>query len=259
MAFGASSAQAGETRCWLDQGVLVVPATIAGAAGDYILDTGAPHTVLHETRAQSEGYATTSLTGDVRLAGQILRDRPITVTDLDARTWAFPTPIAGVIGADVLSAYVVDIQFSPCRVRLSAPGQAPRRPGGQVSAFALAGGLPTLTAAISDGPRAGAGAFVIATGGDTGLRLAADEASAPGAAKPAELLPYGTWRAQLRAASLAGRLWENLNVGLIANADLPAGALGQIGPQILANWSLRIDYPRREIRLTPRPAAPPRP
>jgi hypothetical protein len=259
MAFSAASAQAGETRCWLDQGVLVVPATVAGAAGDYILDTGAPHSVLHETRAQSEGYATTSLTGDVWLAGQVLRDRPIAVTDLDARTWAFPTPIAGVIGADVLSAYVVDIQFSPCRVRLSALGTAPRLPGGQVTAFALAGGIPTVMAAVSDGPRARAGAFVIATGGDTSLRLASSQANAPGAAKPAELLPYGTWRARLRAASLAGQLWENLTVGFLADTDLPTGALGAIGPQRLAAWRIRIDYPGRQVILAPLNAAPPRP
>ncbi|MCI3131287.1 hypothetical protein [Phenylobacterium aquaticum] len=255
----AAAPPAGEMRCWLDQGVLVVSASVAGAAGDYILDTAAPHTVLHETRAQSEGYAGTSLTGDVWLAGRVLRDRPVAVSDLDARTWAFPTPIAGVIGADILSAYVVDIRFAPCRVRLSAPSQAPRFRGGQTMAFALPGDAPAVTAAVSDGPRARSGPFVIATGADTGLRLSEAYASAPGAAKPAELLPYGAWRARLRAASLAGQLWENLTVGLLADADLPPGAIGAIGPPRLAAWRLRIDYPGRQVVLAPLNAAPPRP
>lgn len=257
-ALTATAAWAGETRCWLDQGVLVVPATVAGASGDYILDTATPHTALHETRAQSEGYAETSLIGEVRLAGVRLADQPIVVTDLDRRTWAFPTPIAGVIGADILSGYVIDIRFAPCRVRLSAPGRARRLTGGDVLAFARPGDIPTVIAAVSDGPQARSGPFAIATGADTGLRLAAGQASAPGAAKPTELLPYGDWRARLRAASLAGQLWENLTVGLIAEADLPAGALGAIGPRKLAAWRLRIDYPRRQVILAPLNAGRPR-
>jgi hypothetical protein len=258
-AFVVCPARAGETRCWLDQGVLVVPAVVAGAAGDYILDTATAHTALHETRAQSEGFAAANLTGDVRLAGLRLADRPVVVTDLDARTWAFPTPIAGVIGADILSRYVLDVRFAPCRVRLSKPGHARPILGGRAIAFALPGDIPTVTAAVSDGGRARSGPFVIATGADTGLRLAAGQASVPGAAKPAELLPYGIWRARLRAASLADLLWENLTVGLVADADLPAGAAGTIGPRRLAAWRIRIDYPRREVILAPVSAAPPRP
>lgn len=258
-ALAAYPARAGVTRCWLDQGVVVVPATVAGASGDYILDTGAAHTALHETRAQSEGYAAASLTGEVRLAGLRLENEAIAVADLDARTWAFPTPIAGVIGADILSHYVVDVRFAPCQVRLSIPGRAPPMRGGARIAFALAGIVPAVTAAVSDGPRALPGPIVLATGADTGLRLSTAQAGAPGAAKPSELLPYGAWRAQLRAASLAGHLWENLTVGLIADADLPPGAVGAIGPQRLAAWRLRIDYPGRRVIFAPITPGRPRP
>ncbi|WP_304218756.1 hypothetical protein [Phenylobacterium aquaticum] len=257
-ALAAAPAQAGEAPCWLDQGVLVVAASVAGAAGDYILDTATPRTTLHETRAQTEGYATTALTGDARVAGQTVKALPVQVVDLDARTLAFPTPIAGVIGADLLSRYVVDIRFAPCRVGLYAPGEAPRLKRGQTLPFALAGDIPAVIGAVSDGPRAASGPLVIATGADTGLRLATGQASAPGATEPGNLLPYGIWRARLRAASLAGGLWENPAVGLIPDADLPPGALGAVGPARLATWRLRIDYPRRRVTLVQVSAARPR-
>ena len=35
-----------------------------------------------------------------------------------------PTPIAGIIGADVLAAYVLDIRYAPCRVALLKAGSA---------------------------------------------------------------------------------------------------------------------------------------
>ena len=79
------AARAGETACWFDSGVLVVPAEVAGVAGDYVLDTGAPHTLLDETQAQGAGYAETALVAAVRLTGLELPGRPVRVAVLDAR------------------------------------------------------------------------------------------------------------------------------------------------------------------------------
>ncbi|HEY9235572.1 MAG TPA: aspartyl protease family protein, partial [Phenylobacterium sp.] len=121
----ASSARAGEVACWYEQGVLIAPASVAGVAGDYILDTGSPATQLHETMAQGAGIAQTSLAGEVRLAGLTLPARPLAVANLDSRTWLFPTPIAGVIGADILGDYVVDVSFAPCRVSIRPAREAP--------------------------------------------------------------------------------------------------------------------------------------
>ena len=112
----APAARAGEAACWLDNGVVVIAAEVGGVAGDYILDTGAPHTLLAETQAQGAGFVETELRVPVRLAGLTLPDRPVAVLDLDPRSHAFPTPIAGVIGADILADHVLDIRFAPCRV-----------------------------------------------------------------------------------------------------------------------------------------------
>ena len=75
------AAWAGETACWYEQGVIVAPASIDGLAGDYILDTGAPRTLLHETKAQGAGLTETSLHGPVRIAGLSLQGQAFSVAD----------------------------------------------------------------------------------------------------------------------------------------------------------------------------------
>jgi hypothetical protein len=180
----APAARAGEVACWFDNGAVVVPAMVGGVAGDYILDTGTAHTILAETQAQGAGYADTALKVEVRIAGLTLTRRPVAVLDIDPRSHAFPTPIAGVIGADILADHVLEVSFAPCRVGLYRPGRAPRLRAEAALPIALAGGVPTLAAAVADGPHARAGRFVIATGGDTAVRIDDGQAQVPGSRRP---------------------------------------------------------------------------
>lgn len=253
LTLGAWPVQAGVTRCWIDQGVVVVPAVVAGVAGDYVLDTGAKATQLHETRAQAEGLGAGPLTAEVRLAGLRLSDHPVTVVDLDARTRAFPTPIAGVIGADILAGRVLEVSFAPCRVGLWPRGHEPRPAHGRPLPLALVDGRPLVTAGVADGLRAELGAFVPATGLDAALRIDAAQGVALHGGKPERFLPYGPARARLRALSFGGELWEDLPAGLTPRADLPAGALGEIGPEVLARWRLRFDLDAGRLWLAARP------
>ena len=244
----AGAARAGETACWYEQGVIVAPASLAGLAGDYILDTGAPTTLLHETKAQGAGLPVSALHGDVQIAGLALTDRPFTVVDLDARTWAFPTPIAGVIGADLLSGYVVDISFEPCTVAIYPRRKAPAFQAEASVPLRRGAAAATARAAVADGSNALAGDFVIATGADTPVRIDTLLASVPGATKPEDLLPYAEGRAELRAASFAGELFENLQGGLVKNDGQAAGV---IGAPLLARWRLRFDFPAGRLLLRP--------
>jgi hypothetical protein len=254
LTLGAWPARAGTTRCWIDQGVVVVPAMVAGVAGDYILDTGAAATQLHETRAQSEGFTATSLTSDVGLAGLTLPGRAIAVVDLDARTYAFPTPIAGVIGSDVLAGLVLDVSFSPCRVGLWSKGREPPFARAHALPMTLSQGRPLVAAGVADGVRAKLGLFVPSTGLDAPVRLDTGQGAAGG--KPEALLPYGPARARLRALSFSGELWEELPAGLALSASLPPDALGEIGPAVLAGWRLRFDFAAGRLWLSPRRAPP---
>ena len=241
---GLAPAPAQAAACWFEHGVVVVPASVAGVAGDYILDTGSPITQLHETRAQMAGLPP-MLAGDVRVDGLRLADRPVVVADLDARTYAFPTPIAGVIGADILSPYVVDVSFAPCRVKIWPAGKAPRFPAEIRLAMRLIAGRPVVAAAVADGPRTAVGGFVVATGLDSAVRLDEALASVPGA-QALDVAPYGPRRAELRALSLGGGLFEALSAGLEPTVE---GAVGAVGSPVLSRWSLRFDFPRRRLLL----------
>ena len=252
LAASAAPAWAGEMRCWVDRGVLVVPAEVDGVAGDFILDTGTARTEVHADRAQGEGFEGPEFQAVVRLAGFRLPDRTIQAASLDARTFYFPTPVAGVIGTDILSGFVLDVQYAPCRVALWRREDAPPPPAGQTLPMALSpDGRPLLAATVADDVQTREGPFVLATGLDVTARLADDQAAVPGIAKPIELEPGGVALRPLRALSFQGELWENMAVGLVPRADLPPDALGEIGPAVLARWRLRFDFPRAQLTLAP--------
>jgi len=246
-ALAAGAAEAGEVECHFESGTLVVPAMVAGIAGDYILDTGAAQSALHETAAQAAGIADTSLAGDVTVAGFTAKAAPLTVADLDIRTWNLPTPAAGVIGADVLKAWVVEVSYAPCRVRLWPAGQAPALRGRDL-ALGWDLGRPTAAAAVSDDAHEVAGRFVIATGMNVPARLADDLAQAPGAAKPDELYPQGVWLARLPQVTFAGASGRDVAAGLMK----PDGeVVGILGAEVLAHFRLRFDFPAGRLTVVP--------
>lgn len=243
----AGSAEAGEIACRFERGVITAPASVAGIAGDYIIDTGAAQTMLHETKAQAEGIADTEVTGDVRLAGVSVKTLPLKVADLDGRTWSLPTPSAGVIGADALRGFVVDVAYAPCRLRLSRPGRAPRF-AGRALRLGWDLGRPTAQASVSDDAHEVSGRFVVATGGDVPIRLADDLARAPGAPEPQELYPAGVWMARLPQVRFAGAIGRDVAAGLMK----PEGdVVGVIGGLALAHFRLRFDFPASRLIVDP--------
>ncbi|CAN7217125.1 hypothetical protein LJR219_000718 [Phenylobacterium sp. LjRoot219] len=250
------AARAGETACWYEAGVLVVPAEVMGVAGDFVLDTGAPRTLLAETQAQGAGYAETELKGSVRLAGLELADRPVQVMKLDARLRPLPTPVAGVIGADVLAGRVLDVQFAPCRVAITAAGEAPSFGPAVRLPLTWRSGRPTAPAEVSDGARVLGGDFVLATGSDAAVRLRDDLADAPGAAEREALYPDGAVRPRLRALSFAGDLFEAQPSGLASRAELDA--VGEIGGPVLSHYRLRFDFAGGELLLAKQKGPPDR-
>src|SRR5689334_19922059 len=171
------SARAGESACWFENGAVIVPAVIADMAGDYVIDLSAPRTLLHETKAQMAGILEPELTLPVEIAGLKAPAVSVKVADLDARGLGFVTPIAGVIGMDVLSGHSVEIDFARCRVRIDQPWKARRQ---VVLAVEMVEGLPTIAAAVSDGPTALRGAFAIDTASLAMARLSTRGASASG-------------------------------------------------------------------------------
>lgn len=244
LAAWSGEALGAEIACWLDRGVLVAPATAAGVSGDFIIDTGTKHSVVHNTRAQAAGIEGDSLAGEVRLAGIQVAERDLAIEDLDARTWAFPTPIAGVIGADILRDFVVELDTTPCRLTLASAGVLPS-PGGASLPISWRGPLPVVPGALSDGPTARAVGLIPATGLDAAVRLSPALAVVPGG-DPTAMAPYGQGRAELRALSLGDVLFENLQAGL---SDGQVDAEGAVGLQVLGRWRLRFDFPAGRLHL----------
>jgi hypothetical protein len=237
-------AAAAPLACWYEHGVIVVPAKVAGAAGDYILDTAAPRTELHDTRAQGMGLSGDATQGEVDIGGFSFPDRSLAIVSQDARTYAFPTPIAGVIGADVLGAVIVEVDFRPCRVELQAPADDPApRTRSQAQNLQWVAGRPVMWAALSDGATARRILVAPSTGLDAAVRLAPGEVA--GMAEPESLAPYETGRAELRALSLGGVLFEKLKAGL--NGD----EISAVGPDVLQHWRLRFDFPAGRLLLIP--------
>ncbi len=233
----AGSARAGETGCWFENGAIVAPAAVADIAGDFVIDLSAPQTLLHETIAQTGGYADTRLSLPVRLAGQRVADAPVLVQDLDYRGVGFVVPIVGVIGADILNKYVVSLQFSPCRLRLDPPGRPVKGVGHWISVTQV-GGLPTVQAAAAFGDTGLLGAFALDTASNGGVR-------ARGAADAPRQKPAGT---------LGGLSWNGVlhqNVPAVRAGDLPQGVTGALGVQILSAYSLRLDPASGRLWLTP--------
>ncbi len=240
-----ATGRAGDAACWFENGAVVVSAEIGGVAGDWLLDPSTPRTELHETRAQMEGLpATFSAPG--HLAGAVLAPVAVTVADLDGRAPGFPTPIAGVIGADVLGRYVLDLTFSPCRVRLS-PGAGPRRPRGRVLTLTTVAGVPTVQAAVSDDRRARRGAFAVDFSSRATVRLTA-AAFTPAGSK-AEKTPRGVAPARLRALSFDGWLYEETTAALAPELD--QALAGALGTDLWSRWRVRLDIAHGRLVLSP--------
>jgi hypothetical protein len=242
----AGSARSGETRCWFENGAIVVPAAFSDIAGDFILDASAPASRLHVTRAQSQGIDGDSARADLRVAGERIGGLTMAVADLDARSKGFTTNIAGVLGADVLEPFVVDIDFTPCRLRLS------RRTHGALSGAVrlrvrTISKVPTVTAAISDGVTSAQGPFAIDTA-SAATRIAAASLSRPPSAG-ADPASRDTPPARLRAISLAGRLFEHTPAGLMA--DAPPGLSGAIGDGVWSRFHMRLMLRRGWLELAP--------
>jgi hypothetical protein len=239
----APLAHAGETDCWFENGAVVAPAVIGVMAGDYVIDLSAPRTLLHNTKAQMEGILEPEVTTSVRVAGLRASAVSVKIANLDARGAGFVTPIAGVIGMDVLAGHSVEIDFARCRLRIDRPWRASRQ---VVFPVSMIEGLPTVMAGVSDGPHAFYGAFAIDTASTAMTRLSTRDAGATGKLNPAARHQAP---AKLRALSIGGVLAENVPATLAD--DLPEGVNGTLGTGLWGRHRLRLDAGGRTLSVAP--------
>jgi hypothetical protein len=241
----AIPARAGEARCWVDNGAVLVSASIGDIAGDFILDLSASQSQLHDTTAQSDGLGeATAMDGALSFAGERIPAH-LAVANLDPRTLGFPTTIDGLIGADVLAGYVVDLRLSPCRITLRR--HAGRFAGERLPMVEIAG-VPTVAASVSDGRTAREGRFAIDTGA-AGLRLSDAEAHLSRTPKGVDPASRAHPPARLAALGLGGTVVLRPLAGLQSGA--PPGLLGGIGTDVWSRYAVQVDLKRGELMLSP--------
>ncbi len=233
VALAPVAAVAGQARCWVDKGALVAPAAFGEIAGDFLIDLSAPVSQLHNTRAELAGLEAPVVRRDLTIAGRRIAAVDMAVVDLDARTKAFDTSINGVIGADVLDRFTVDIETSPCRIRLST-ARARRFRGGVRLPVTLLDGRPLVGATISDGVRVENGLFAIDTG-----RWATGVVNALWSRTPTVDLRQPPASIRLRALELGGHLFEQAPASIDTAGD--GRAAGSIGMAVWSSWRLRLD------------------
>ncbi len=233
LALTASGARAGETRCWLDKGAVVVPAAFGDIAGDFVLDLMRQVSALHDTRANMNGLTGTSATATLSLAGVSFEGTTLPILDLDAQTAPFDTTINGILGADLLRGSVLTLDFrgGGCRLTLARRVQR-RRPKGVRLPLTWLGGIPTTTAMVSDGVKNRPGLFALGTSQAATL-ISAGTLSRP--AKAGDLI-------RLRAVVFGGELFEQTPAEV---GPAPASGLaGGLGTAILAHGRVVIDTRR---------------
>ena len=240
----AGRATAGQSACWIENGAVVVPAAFGDIAGDFILDLSAPRSQLHQTTAQMDGLADAATTqGALTLAGEPIA-ADLQVADLDDRSWDFPTGISGVIGADVLAGYVVELRFSPCRLTLML--RAPRTAALATLPVEMVDGTPTVAATISDGATTLTGRFGIDTGA-AGVRVSDTVARFSRLSARVDPMSRDHPPARLATLSVAGVVSRHEPAALLD--DAPASVIGGIGTNVWSHYGLRLDLRRGQLAL----------
>ncbi|HEX3916899.1 MAG TPA: hypothetical protein VHW60_06135 [Caulobacteraceae bacterium] len=242
----ARPALAGTTQCWVDHGVVVAPAAFGDIAGDFIFDLSSPRSVLHLDVAELNDVEGDSARRVLRLAGERI-PATVAIAPIDDRAYGLPSTISGLIGADVLAGYVVDIEFAPCRISLWRR-RAPKFRATAVLPVQMVAGAPAIAAAVADGRTVLSGLFAIDTG-SLGVRLAATDARL---SRTPQGLDAGSRQhppARLGALSLADDLYEATPAAVAS--DIAPGLLGGVGTEVLSHYRLRLDVRRRELLLAP--------
>lgn len=184
LAVTPACARAGTRRleARLDRDLFFAPVRVAGGEGLFLIDTGAPVTVLdlafaHRIGAPAQESQLLRGAGGVRAGwkapamtvtpagGPSVRLTP-SMTDLSRVAQGMGAPLAGVIGCDLLSGFVVTFDYRDGGVILAPPSPPP--PGASRMRF---GQTPYVACLATAGGRSVAAEFQIDTGSNTAVEF----------------------------------------------------------------------------------------
>jgi len=284
-AFGSAAAQPIELPFREGPGGLViVKARIDGQVeGEFIVDTGAPVTVLLDlpalaplgldlSAARKLGPADNPavpvgvFVPRVMLDFGRLRVWPRTTVAIAASSLACPERIAavgfqGVVGADLFRERVVEVDHAQRVLRLHEPSEWRVPAGATIVPLRMTAGLPFADVAVDVNGQSRTLHLLVDTGKSRPLSLVAGSDPAlqwPAGGDAVSACFVSGQREMRRGAAVDLRFSERTVARdvspLYEPTDLIAarGRQGSIGVELLARWRFAIDYPRRQIVLIER-------
>ena len=252
-------------------GQIEVAVLVNGAPATFLLDTGAEYSVVSSRLAERLG-----LTIEKRGAAQFAEDVTLTVKDVvlrDQRVLVMPfdsyyargRTIEGLVGYDFFARFTVKIDFKTHKLSIWEPA-AFTAPKGAVSVpIDFAGRLPVMPAVLTlDNGKSLDVNLMVDTGASQAvilrypfssqhglLELGGAPSTAPSLASgvrkltaiPVRQIALAKWTfAKLRVQAFA----EPVGSGGYTTSD------GLIGNDLLARFTLFVDYPRKRLLLQPR-------
>lgn len=133
---------------------ILVRLHVAGRAGWWLLDTGTRHCSIASGLASSAGIAAGA---DLRIpvaSKVVIPCDSVSLEDMSGWTADLRRPIAGVLGGDVFSRYVVQIDYAAHALRLFDPNRYVYADTGDTIPLRFDAGHPKVVVRITDGSRA---------------------------------------------------------------------------------------------------------
>jgi hypothetical protein len=265
---------------------IYLTAMVAGRPLMMILESGAGMTMLDQAAAERLGLQTSGTTSargagasdvtinlagipGIAVGGVSVPRMQVSVSSLEAIQRHTGRRFDGLLGVDVLSRFVVEIDYARGRVTFHDPATFQYRGAGEVLPFRLEMNLIHVPATIV--PENGApiaGEFVLDTGagGRAGVALAAPFARGHGLPVPSQRVIYaGAAGRGIGGASRAdiGRLAQLRLGGITLAAPVAlfsrdtsgffswSGRAGVIGTEVLRRFRVFLDYPGHRVVLEP--------
>ena len=268
---GLATAQTVPVGTHFKNGLIFVDVQVNGAAGVFLLDTGAAASVFDPRFAEAAGVhlgrarQIEGRGGDVaarqgqavQLAlagGPRARVEPV-VTDLSEASSAMGVPLAGILGEDFLQGFVLTLDYRDQSVAIARDAEVP------TDATPIRfGRTPYVAAQVRLGGRTAGGDFEIDTGSNTAIEFWGPFAqSALGDARGTRDIGLGVAgestieRGRVDALDVAGRRIVSPQVNFADEtppaADAGAAYAGVIGGPAWNGLVLTLDLPHRRMWL----------
>ncbi|HEX7832042.1 MAG TPA: aspartyl protease family protein [Thermoanaerobaculia bacterium] len=260
-----------------------IPVEIAGKTVSFVVDTGAEASVIDAGTAKSLGLTGTGSieargNGEQTVSAQPIPKPQLTVAGLTLpleTMYAVPLralwpregrALEGILGHDVLSRFVVEVDYAASRVRLHDPERFTPPSGATTLPMTYDGNIPAIQTAFTlPGGRRVEGRMIIDTGNSGGLdlygpfveanKIRADLARTVEGAGGMGVGGVSKQDLARIATFEAGPFKLNDPIVTLARDTKGSAAhpelAGNLGTRVLRRFTLFVDYPHDRVLLTP--------